>query len=318
MRVRSILTAMVILLLIAATCATAQNGTVHKYDSYGVSVTLPGTCERMSLQVPAISGLIEAYKGNNLVYVVVITDDVQPKTMTARAALNTMVGMMNQIASKVPELGLHTISGSSAQGVSATGFAARVSESQIKAMGKNPMNYVAQMPPEIRQMFGSDVYQAVLLAPLTEKGRTVAGIAVIGAGSRSMDIDAEAMRVMGALSIGEKVAAAKPSGAKSGEASGTPAPAAAPLNTLKKGQIELVGTVSFVDKPGKSLNMMVSQVTSFGQPGVVLDPARLKKVFAKSIAAAVKEGVKIAVVAADSGVGKPVTAQILKVIEAAK
>lgn len=318
MRVKSLVAATAILMLIGAIGAAAQDTGVLRYDSYGFSVTIPTPYERVSLPTAQINGMLEGYRSSGLIYVVFATDDIQPKGSTARAALNAMASMMSQMAAKALALGLHTISGTSAQGVVATGFAARVSEAQLKASQpktakRSAMDLSTAIPPEISQVLGNDIYQAILIVPFNETGRMVAGVAVVGPGSRSNELDAVVMRLMNTLSIGKPSVSSTPASGQSGES-----PAAAPvksLSALKKGQIELIGTVSALDKPNKSLSMMVSQVTSYGQPSVFLDPARLKKVFVSSIPAGIKEGSRIVVVAADSGVGKPVKAETIKVVD---
>jgi hypothetical protein len=326
MRIRLTLALMSILMLVGATAAVAQDSDVISYDNYGFSVAIPVPREQVSLPMGQINGMLQSYKSNGLVYVVFATDDIQPKGSTARAALSMMASMMSQAAAKAPALGLHTILGSSAQAVLAVGFAARVSEAQLNAQmkatqgsksKKSAMDWSAAIPAELRQMFGNDIYQAALMIPLSETGRTVAGVAVVGPGNRSGELDAIVMRLMNTLSIGKNAAVSStPGNGQSGESPASAAPATMKsLSTLKKGQIELIGTVSALDKPNKSLSMMVSQVTSFGQSPVGLNPARLKKVFATSIPGGIKEGSKIVVVAADSGVGKPVHAESVKAID---
>ena len=317
---------MAVMMLIGATGAAAQDTGAIYYDNYGFSVAIPTPYEQVSLPLGQINGMLQSYKCNGLIYVVFATDDIQPKGGTARAALNMLAPQMNQAAAKVPALGLHNISGSSAQGVVAVGFGARVSEAQLNAQlqaaqgnksKKSAMDWSTAIPAEFRQMFGNDIYQAALMLPLTETGRMIAGVAVVGPGSRSGELDAVVMRLMNTLSIGKSAGvSATPGNGQSGVSPTSPVPAPMKsLSTLKKGQIELIGTVSTLDKPGKSLNMMVSQVTSYGQSPVGLSPARLKKVFASSIPDDIKEGSKIVVVGAHTGVGKPVTAETIKVVD---
>ncbi len=315
MRTSCLLSLVAALVLLAATCAIAQSTGEVRFDNYGLSVSLPVPYERMPMQLPAINGMVEAYKSNGLVYLVIATDEIQPKNATARQALNALTTMMSQVADKVPAMGLHTIAATSAQGKSAVGFGGKVIENQNKT-AKTAMDYATQIPPELKQMYGNDIYQAALMVPFTETGRMVAAVAVVGPTSQQMSIDAIAMRMMSSLTIG-KPAAPKPKDAADGGVA--PAPVAAKvMNELKKGQIELIGTVSAIDKASKSLSMMVSHVTSYGQPSVVLNPARQKKVFVKSIPAGVKEGSSVVVLAADSGVGKPVKAESVKTMEPSK
>jgi|GEM_PF-2058849 len=322
MRVRLLMAAIAVLVLIGATGAAAQDASVIQYDSYGFSVAIPTPYEQVSLPMGQINGMLQSYKSNGLIYVVFATDDIRPVGSTARAALNMLAPQMNQAAAKAPALGLHTISGTTAQGAAAVGFGARVSEAQLNAQlqaaqgnksKKSAMDWSSAIPAELRQMFGNDIYQAALMVPLTEAGRMIAGVAVVGPGSRSGELDGVVMSLMSILSIGKPSISSTPGNGQSG-VSATPAPMRS-LSSLKKGQIELIGKVSSLDKPNKCLNMMVSQVMSYGQSPVVLSPARLKKVFAKSIPADVKEGSLIVVVAADSGVGKPVTAETVKVVD---
>lgn len=310
MRSGSILFLVMAAALGIAITAHAQDADVATYPNYGFSIALPTPREPISLDLGQINGMVDSYKANNLVYVVFATDDIQPKDATARQALNMMGSITAAAASKMPETGFHSLSGSNAQGSAAAGFGARVAKTMAARVGKSAMDWATAVPAQLRAMFGDDMYQAVLMVPTTETGRMIVGIGVVGPGGQSAQVDAEAVRVMHTLSIGNKSSAAP--------TTVTITPAATTLKSLsrlKKGQIELIGTVISIDKPGKSLNMMVSQVTSYGQSTVALSPARSKKVFMKAIPADVKDGCKIVVVAADSGVGKPVTAESVRVIE---
>jgi len=294
----------------AAVPAHAQDVGVVSYPNYGFSVTLPTPREPISLNLGRINGMVDSYKANNLVYVVFATDDIQPKDGTARQALNMMGSIMAAAASQMPDARLHSLSGSSAQGIAAVGFGARVTKTMAIKAGKSALDWAASVPAQLRSMFGDDMYQAALMVPATETGRMIFGVGIVGPSGQSAQVDSEVARVMQTLSVGGQ-SSPSPSAATTAPA---PAPPSA-LSRLKKGQIELVGTVSSIDKPGKSLNMVVSQVTSYGQPTVALSPARQKRVFVKTMPADVKEGCKIVVVAADSGVGKPVTAESVRVIE---
>lgn len=322
MRVRSLIAVLAALLLLAATGATAQNTSgVLKYDTYGFSVTIPTPFERTTIpNTGQINGLLEAYRANGLIYAVFATDDIKPTGTTARAALNMLTSMMSQAAGKVPGMGLHTISSTSAQGVAAVGFGVRLDEATLKKASKGGMDWAAAIPAELRQLFGSDIYQAVAMVPANEKSRMIFGVGAIGPGSRSGEIDGEVTRVMRTLTMGAKAGTAGSQAKASSEApTAVPAPTGTKaISVLSKGQIELIGTVSSLDQANKSLNMMVSQVTSFGQTPMILNPTRLKRVLAKALPADVKEGSKIVVVAGDSGVGKPVNAASIAVMEAAK
>lgn len=310
MRNASMLVATVALALCACLPVVAQDNGILSYSNYGFSVALPTPREQISLNLGQINGMVDSYKANNLAYVVFATDDIQPKGSTARQALNMMGSIMSAAASKMPEMGFHSLSGSNAQGIAALGFGSRVTKTMVTKAGKSAMDWAMAVPAQLREMFGDDMYQAVLMVPATETGRMIFGVGIVGPGGQSAQVDAEVVRVMQTLSIGAQPSAASPA------VTTTPPPAPLKsLSQLKKGQIELIGIVSSIDKPGKSLNMMVSQVTSYGQSPVALNPPRQKKVFVKAMPADVKEGHKIVVVAADSGVGKPVTAQSIRVIE---
>jgi len=306
--------AFVLAVLVVATLpAVADDSGVLRYPSYGFSVVLPTPREAIGLDLGQINGMIESYKANNLAYVVFATDDIQPKNATARQALGMIAQMGAAISAQAPEMGFHVLNGSNAQAIAATGFGARVSKDMATKSGKSAMDWTTSVPAQLRAMFGDDIYQAVLIVPKTETGRMIVGVGIVGPGGQSPQIDAEVARVMQTLSIGAQPAVASASNGPG--ASSATASALKSLSSLKKGQIELIGIVSSLDKPGKSLVMMVSQVTSCGQAPVGLDPARQKKIFAKTIPAGVKEGSRIVVVGADSGVGKPVTADTIKVIQ---
>lgn len=92
-----------------------------------------------------------------------------------------------------------------------------------------------------------------------------------------------------------------------------PAARPAPVYTLKKGDIELIGEVKSVAADGKSLEMLVDTVRMPGTAPTKLNPPRDKKVTLVSAPEGVRAGARITVAGKNDGVGKPIKADYLAV-----
>lgn len=89
------------------------------------------------------------------------------------------------------------------------------------------------------------------------------------------------------------------------------APAAQKPQKLKKGEIELAGTVQSISEDGNSLVMQVSQITLPGSKPTQLNPARSKTVLFDKFPSGIAVGSRIVAIGKNDGIGKPIRAYVL-------
>lgn len=325
MRILSGIVVVAVLVLMVGAAAVAQTATttVHKYDSFGFSVSLPSTCQPVSLgNLGSGAELYEAFSGNGLAYIILAIRNL-PNNMSARTFMNMFSQALSTAMAKNPAVSFHALSATTGQGIPAQGFGMTVTET-----GKG----VGKIPPEVKSMFGSSVYQAAVLVPIVDTPAVLGAIAVVGPADKQGEIMSQVIAVAQTFSLGKPSDAGATISSSSGSRdimTGThskgsktpvapPQPDIKPFSELKKGQIELVGVVKSTDSAGKCVDMLVGQAVAFGGHGAILDPPKLKRVYVKEIAEGVKEGVVIIVVAKDTGPGKSVTAGTLTVMDMSK
>lgn len=317
----SVVVAILVLVVVASALAQTPATTVHKYDSYGFSVSLPSDCQPVSLGNLASAEMQEAYKSNGLAYVVLATSGQIPRGMSAHSAVNLAVQQISSQSAKMPGANVRLISASTGQGVSAQGFGMTV--------GDGGKGRSAGLPQEVVSQFGQSIYQAVVLIPVVDSPAVIGVVAVVGPSGRQGDIDSQLLQTVQTFTLARLGSAGSSGGARDvftqrGTKGSKNAPAAPPqpdikpFNTLVKGQIELVGVVKSTDASLKCVDMLVGQAVPFGGHGTMLSPPRLKRVYVKELAEDVKEGAVIVVVAGDTGPGKSVTADKLTVMDMSK
>lgn len=293
--------------------------TVHKYDWSGFSVSLPSTCQPVSLgNISSNAELQEAYQANGLAYLVLAISSTGSPALTAHAAVNLAVQSIAAAAAKVPGAYIHLISATTAQGASVQGFALTATDSK---------GGTGKLPPEVKTLFGNSLYQAAVLAPVVESPAVIAVLAVVGPPSRQGNVDSQLQQTVGSFTLANPGAAgitgthdvwSGPGSKGSKTPAAPPQPDIKPFNVLKKGQIEFVGVVKSTDTINKSVDMLVGQAVPFGGHGTMISPPRLKRVYVKEIAEGVKEGAVIIVVAKDTGPGKSVTADTITIMDLSK
>ncbi|MCL5104577.1 MAG: hypothetical protein M1133_10775 [Armatimonadetes bacterium] len=92
----------------------------------------------------------------------------------------------------------------------------------------------------------------------------------------------------------------------------TPAPVPAPSHSIKRGDIELIGSVQSIAPERTSLTMLVAQIRMPGQTAIPLTPARQKTVYLTKVPASISAGARVIVIGRNTGVGKPITADVLE------
>ncbi len=80
---------------------------------------------------------------------------------------------------------------------------------------------------------------------------------------------------------------------------------------LNDGEIELNGVVESIDIAGKSLAILVDQVTMPGSKPIKLSPPRQKTVLFSKLPEDISKGKRITVIGANNGAGSAIEADIL-------
>ena len=154
---------------------------------------------------------------------------------------------------------------------------------------------------EIVKIIGTSTgFQCSSMASLGDETAPILEIRVIGPVNKEKDVIATAKAV--AASVKRDNAPPNtniPIGAK-------------PPAALKIGEIELEGIVESLADNHKCIVIKADFIRLYNQSRIALSPARSKQVFFKTKQDWVKLGQRVIVVAKNTGVGKPVTANIIK------
>ncbi|MGC8863717.1 MAG: hypothetical protein ACP5R5_13210 [Armatimonadota bacterium] len=172
--------------------------------------------------------------------------------------------------------------------------------------GPLPRDEASPDAPVLRKAIGSrEAYRCFGMAPVGDRFSPIVCLSVTGPRSRSSEIDDLARFFVFRFSRTPADAA---------ERAQPPPAAAAPSEPakLKKGDIELLGWVEFIDAGRKTLSMMVDQVRLPHTDYIELRPARRKIVFYENpLPNTVKANSRISVIGFNTGVGKPIRADLI-------
>lgn len=179
-------------------------------------------------------------------------------------------------------------------------------------------------------------FTAISLTALGDESSPILVVGVVGPADKEMQIEAEAKGFAHSV----KIFAAK-SEEKTDKAPGkqpvdvtpvkmtkspkptavpkpttSPKPAAAPKPKVRpvphKGQIELEGIIQSLDPKNSSFTMLVDVVIEPGHGTAKLAPARPKLVFMKNAPKEAVSGARVLIIGKSTGIGKPITAQVLE------
>lgn len=272
------------------------------FEKWAFKLSLPTNAQRQPAQPAAREGLREVYVADGLAYVVKIIS-TPPNSLTSTAIEQAIQADMKSGAQfgEVRRWELYTRGGELFKGLS------RISPVEGSALGA--VEYAAEL-------FGGDrVFQSVSMAPLGDESSPILSLGVVGPADKESDIENQAKFI--AFSVGK---VEKPRPAVAGKPAAPPSdrrPPTATPRALKKGDIELFGTVASVADDRNSLVLTVTRIRMPGGEPVKLDPPRSKRVLVKKLAENVRTGTSILVIGRNDGVGMPILADTLEVQEQA-
>lgn len=168
---------------------------------------------------------------------------------------------------------------------------------------------VLGVAPQVDELRGETVLsQSLSMAPLSDESSPILTLAVAGPTARKDDVEKRAKE----LAFSFWRIQEPPRGPQRDTGTGDAKPSAP--RPLKKGDIELSGTVASIAADRKSLVMTVNAVRMPGGKPIELNPPRSKRVFLRSFPDELTAGKPILVIGRNDGVGMPILADILELI----
>ncbi len=267
------------------------------YEKYDIKLSLPKDAVKLQARPAKDEVFREVYLADGLAYFARITE-TPPNYLASTAieqAIQTNVKSLADTAG-VKRWELYARSGDLFKGYSAS---VKPQECVLGAISQ-----ISELAEEGR------VFQSVSMGPLGDESSPILTIGVIGAPGRAGETENQAKFVAFSVAKPDKLTPAveQPSAQPPSK---KPAPTRAP-HTLKKGDIELTGSIATVAADKKSLVMTVTVIRMPGEQPIALDPSRTKRVFVNHLPEAVREGVPILVIGRNDGVGMPILADILQ------
>jgi len=290
-------------------------------DEHGFKLQLPSPNEKQILQAVDKPEFIDAYTADGLAYVIRV--DKLPENTLASTAIEQDI--QNRAKSAASLGGSKRWELDSRQGRLFKGLSAptEMTDSEMKAA------------PFVQSLLGGKPgYQAVCMASLKGESSPILSISVIGPREKMDDIESMAkfvgftvstfdavrrVRQAPSIQIEKKPGPGTPTGRPTAQ---TPGSSSAPIaalkmkptvrRALKKGEIELTGTVASLDPDGKGFTMLVNSILLPRQSPIKIEPARSKIVNLKQTDSRVVPGAGVVVVGRNLGVGSPILADLLE------
>ncbi|MGQ9454628.1 MAG: hypothetical protein ACUVRS_06655 [Armatimonadota bacterium] len=265
------------------------------YEQFGFTVYVPHTAVRETLSADKPEVLCDTFRYGDLVYLVKVTE-VPSDTLTVTAV----------------EKKLQVLTSSGGSLVGARRWELEIGETLFKGLsGRFTLDMSLPEAAVIKRALGAKgAHCCFAMAPLGDRFSPIVELGVVGPASRSSEIEDLARFFVYKFSrgaAGVSIAAAEDRGKRSSSK-----PTSNP-DSLKKGDIELVGRVEHVDRSAKSFILIVERIRMPQTGYIMLDPPRRKVVyFREPLPEQVKEGATVRVVGFNTGVGKPMTADVIK------
>lgn len=273
------------------------------YDELGFVLQLPTGSAKQPIEGLSGTGVCDVYAQNGLAFVVRVTP--APDDLPTSTAIEQAIQAEAKAASK---LGVaKRWEQTSKQGDLFKGLIA-----SVQLSGQDPVQAA------ISKIVGPDsAVECSSMVAVGDDTSPILRLSVIGPSSRQTEVVTTAKGIAAFLNRTQSASKTPSVETPGPNASATaqkpiPAPAAKPWPALKKGEIELAGVVDAVNPDHKSLTLIVDLVTTVGAEPIALSPARSKVVVLKSKLPWLVVGQRIRVHGKNSGVGKPITADVLE------
>lgn len=288
--------------LVMVAVASAGATTVSN-DLYGFKVTIPDPNRSVTDSIAQGKEFCESYVSGNLIYHLVIEKSMGytdgPPASVLIDGLFEMMSSMKQSDGKSCRLfDVYT-----EQGIRARGSATIYVE-KLQKVGDSTIN-----SDVAKSMFGYPCYGVVMAVPLNERAGKVIALGVTGAVGDKANVE-NAAKSFAASFVLDNPDAARPIAVQPKTV--TPIK---PVNvTLNKGEIEIRGIITAIDRQKQTFDMNAKQVTEYKQKPVDLTPNRPKKVVCGSLPADVQMLRNVVVIGKSSGIGKPIKARSVVVV----
>lgn len=265
------------------------------YEQFGFTVYVPQVAVRETIPVDKPDLLCDTFRYGDLVYLVRVTE--VPSDMLTATAIEKRIQMLTSSGGDM---------------VGARRWELEMGEMLFKGLaGRFTLDMSLPEAPVIKRALGAkDAHYCFAMAPLGDRFSPIVELGVVGPASRSSEIDDLARFFVYKFSKGA-IRDSTPA-AENRAKRGSPKPTVS-SGGLKKGDIELVGRVEHIDRSAKSLIMIVERIRMPQTGYIVLDPPRRKVVYFKEpLPEQVKVDATVRVVGFNTGVGKPMTADVIE------
>ncbi len=280
--------------------ATQQPKTRHvTYERWGFWIEVPLTSVKQSLPCEKPVELWELFTFGDLVYSVKVSK-TPPETLTETAIEQSIQAM--------------SAAGSSLEGAKRWELESRGGDLFKGLAGPPARDESSADAAFLKRSLGTrEAYRGLGMAAAGAESAWIVSLSVTGPRNRSAEIDDLArFFAFGFSKAGPEPP--QPATTVPAEPAEKPKQAAQPAK-LKKGDIELIGRVEFIDPGNKSLSMMVDRIREPHTDYIVLDPPRRKIVYSKkSLPEGIDADSRISVIGFNTGVGKPITADSVEPI----
>jgi len=307
-----------------------------RYAELGFQVQVPRAAAKQSIPASGDVRLSELHISGDLVYIVKV-NRTPPDTLASTAIEQSIQAMTKAAEGASARWEIDSKQGNLFKGLS-------------KAMKPDELGE-AEAEQVKRALRDRDLFGSLCMAPLDDESSPILTVGVIGPAGRQAEIENTAKFLAYNVKRVEKVAGpdtppepiappaaptdrpgprvrpvktppAPPGQSEPGEPPVVKPPQVhkpAPVkHDLKKGEIELLGTVESVDEKRGEIVMMVSEITMPRLKPIPLDPHRRKIVLYKTLLPGIEPGARIRVIGKNTGVGRPVSADVLELVEAAQ
>ncbi|MEN6356800.1 MAG: hypothetical protein ABFD83_06915 [Armatimonadota bacterium] len=311
MRLHLLIISLFLLLSNQAFAAQVGETSVVLYNRPHFSVEVPSSSEKHAL-IPTVDEEVhDVYIADGCAYVIrviKVSDDLPAST-----AIEKIIQEQIKSSSKLGSINRWEM------------------DSRDKVLFKGCTRSVDVNEAFLNSLFGgSRCVECVAMAALGDEFSPIVSVGVIGRADQSDDIESLAKYLAFTVSIipdkpalsaspGKHILRPAPNlrsaTSRPGYSSKSKpvAPTVQKPRKLKKGEIELAGTVESLSMDSKSLVMQVSQITMPGSKPIKLDPQRSKAVLYKKLPLGIAAGSRIVVIGKNEGIGKPIRAGILAI-----
>jgi len=271
------------------------------YERWGFKIDVPSTSVKQSLPGEGAVELWELFTFGDLIFSVKLSK-TPPETLTA-TAIEQAIQAQSAAASSVggaKRWELESPTGDLFKGLT----------------GPLPRDETAPDAPYLKRSLGSrEAYRSLCMAAAGDESSPTVTLSVTGPKSRSEEVEDLAKFFAFGFSHKKGTEPFLPSLQPSAPAV-TPKKGSVPFlrpAKLKKGDIELIGRVESIDAGNKSLNMVVDRIRMPHTGYITLDPPRRKIVYYKKpLPDGIDAESPISVIGFNTGVGNPITAEIVE------